>query len=158
MSFYTSKKAVEFLSKRLKTELEAEALNRIIEDLNHVATSRINENVPFAKLFLHFYARNLLAYGSSKEAWKNIIEILKTPLENQYDEVFQAYCDVNILRVFEENLIPTEYTEIVEGEPLNKMHPKDIRRIKEYPIKLETLKTKLNEMITTTLNDNENDR
>lgn len=91
MKFYSSKFAVQYLAKKLKTPEEIEALNKIIEDLNYQLRDKEKDNILFAKMYLHLFEGNIQVYKDTQGVRKQLGDILRKPIDNYVKEIKEAY-------------------------------------------------------------------
>jgi len=162
MKFHTSKFAIQFLAKSMKSEAQIAALNKIIEDLNYQEREKQYDNIAFAKLFLYLYEGNLLRYKDTTATYKHIRNILKQPLQIFYDNILIAYNELNTLSIFKSKEIETDWIKIVQREENDEsdevsqfmsLSEDDKKRISKDSIPISNLITRLDDMITTQINN-----
>ena len=96
--------ALKHLAQQAKTRKDKIALDIIIDSFNSLI-----EHEHFAKLYLHLFAHGILAYGDTRHTHELIIDILKQDTHTLTKKVVEAYNDIQVLKVCDENLISTDH-------------------------------------------------
>lgn len=146
-----------------KTNLDdLNAFNVIVEYVNNQRALNVNQNIPFAKLFIWAYADMLKKYNATvfdNIPQKAVSKMLDRDLEEYYQRFTQMLNDSeNYLRF--RSLFPekedkgylTRYTEKEIKEQIKKISPKQQKEAIQNVWELEDVKNQLNLMIAEALN------
>lgn len=93
MEFYTAEFAIKYLAKKLTTENDAKALNKIIEEINTKGV-KDSGNELFTKLYLHIFAQGIETYGDTHGVRREIGSLLRKPTSHYLQEIKDAYLHV----------------------------------------------------------------
>jgi len=154
--------SLKWLSKRLTNQYDINSLNEIITWVNDQSQTNVNENLLFAKLFIHKLT-DIKQHDLDSEVnafnQRAMIDILRLDLDVYYSE-FTEVLNMNYTKqIFEQNGIECELPSLKSDKTiledklkLNKMSEIDIEKIKKGLWDAEDVKDRLNTMISNSLN------
>lgn len=104
-------------SKIIINELDQKAVKHIETVLNNYRSSSLNENELFAKLFCYAFKQELLFYnGNGKLAQKKLLEQLKMPLNQHYDEVHKKLNEIEVINFIKSIEKQQNSSEVISSE------------------------------------------
>jgi len=153
--------AIENLGISLKYESQTKYLNEIISWVNDQQNINVNQNLLFAKLFIHKLLdikQHDFDPNVTKLNQRAMTDILKLDLEEYYKE-FADTLNINLVnQMLEENGIETKHDFLKSDEELDldklkiqNIPKEDLSRLKISLWQIEDVKDRLNNMISNAL-------
>ena len=154
--------SIKWLSKRLTNEYDIKSMNEIIDFVNRQQQITINQNLLFAKLFIHklndikLHDRDFMVNKFNQRA---MADILKIDLDEYFKEFTFTLNENHIRYIFEENGIDAKHPFLKDDKELDldklklsQIPKKDIETIYKGFWNEEDVRERLLEMINNAIN------
>lgn len=154
--------SIKWLSKKVTSDVDRKCMNEIIQWINDQELVNINQNLLFAKLFIHKLVdlkTNDEMPTVTKHNQQSLIDIFRLDLDTHYKQLTEVLNDNVTKQVMTGNgvkvihpLNKTNDELIDEGLKLSNMSKEDVQKIKSGSYDIEDVRTRVNLMISNALN------